>query len=230
MLILSNTTVYLYSEATMKIKNLAIYGANSLPNTLLGEFLEKHSYTVQIHQTPESTLHYLADTPSPLVLIDHNTGSTEELVPHCLSTPLGKSGKLVLAVFNVDNDDTLRKLARLPLVNGVFTHDCPQDMLLKGIAAMLKGEIWLPRYILEEHLVKHRVLRSSSGNADANLTERESEILGLLATGARNTDIADALNLSPHTVKTHIYNIFKKINASNRMQAVNWAKEHLNSY
>ncbi len=214
----------------MKTISLAIYGANSLPNTLLSEFLEKHSYTVQTHQTPEATLHYLADSPTPLVLVDHGTANTEELVSHCLSSPIAKSGKLVLAVFNVNDDDTLRKLARLPLVNGVFTHDCPQDMLLKGVAAVLDGEIWLPRYILEEHLVRHRVLRSSAGNADANLTEREGEILGLLATGARNTDIADVLNLSPHTVKTHIYNIFKKINASNRMQAVNWAKEHLNLY
>lgn len=213
----------------MKTKSLAIHGAKSLPNTLLCEFLEKHGYTVQIHQQPEALLRYLSDNAGTLILADRASAKIEELVASCLPTSLGRSGKLVIAAFNVEDEEILRQLARLPLVNGVFTHDCPQDMLLKGIAAMLDGEIWLPRYILEEHLVKHRVLRASTGNADANLTDREGEILNLLATGARNTDIADALNLSPHTVKTHVYNIFKKINASNRMQAVNWAKEHLNS-
>lgn len=211
----------------MKIKKVTLLGANSLPNTLLAEFLGKHGYAVQIHQTPEAAIQGFSEATN-LILVDQNTANTEELVTYSLDTPLGKSNKLTIAVFNVEGENKLRQLARFPLVNGVFTHDCPQDMLLKGIAALLDGEIWLPRHILEEHLVKHRVLPPSGGNGKANLTDRENEILGLLATGARNTDIADVLNLSPHTVKTHIYNIFKKINASNRMQAVNWAQEHLN--
>jgi len=53
------------------------------------------------------------------------------------------------------------------------------------------------------------------------------EVLKVMATGAKNSEIASSLNLSPHTIKTHIYNIFKKINASNRLQAVNWAQENL---
>ena len=59
------------------------------------------------------------------------------------------------------------------------------------------------------------------------LTRREKQILSLTATGATNTEIANNLNVSMHTVKTHIYNLFKKIDVSNRIQAVNWAKENL---
>jgi LuxR family transcriptional regulator of csgAB operon len=53
------------------------------------------------------------------------------------------------------------------------------------------------------------------------------EILNLLSTGAKNTDIAEQLSLSVHTIKTHIYHIYKKLDVSNRTQAVNWASNNL---
>ncbi len=59
------------------------------------------------------------------------------------------------------------------------------------------------------------------------LTVREMEILNLLSTGAKNTDIAEQLSLSVHTIKTHIYHIYKKLDVSNRTQAVNWASNNL---
>jgi len=59
------------------------------------------------------------------------------------------------------------------------------------------------------------------------LTMREMEILNLLSTGAKNTDIAKQLSLSVHTIKTHIYHIYKKLDVENRTQAVNWASHNL---
>ncbi|MFW6139166.1 MAG: response regulator transcription factor, partial [Spirochaetota bacterium] len=62
-----------------------------------------------------------------------------------------------------------------------------------------------------------------------HLTSREIEILTLIAIGKRNEEIAEKLFISPHTVKTHLYNIFKKINVSDRLQAAFWAAHHLKS-
>jgi len=59
------------------------------------------------------------------------------------------------------------------------------------------------------------------------LTPREIEILSVLALGVKNEEIASKLYISPHTVKTHLYAIYKKINVSNRLQAVLWAGENL---
>ena len=50
-----------------------------------------------------------------------------------------------------------------------------------------------------------------------------------LMTGASNSEIASSLFVSEHTIKSHLYNVFKKINVRNRLQAVRWAKENLDS-
>jgi len=68
-----------------------------------------------------------------------------------------------------------------------------------------------------------------TGSAQPSLlmSPKKSVIDGPFGKDQNLTDIARSLSLSPHTIKTHIYNIFKKINASNRLQAVNWAQENL---
>ncbi|MGO2416076.1 MAG: response regulator transcription factor, partial [Cobetia crustatorum] len=62
------------------------------------------------------------------------------------------------------------------------------------------------------------------------LTQRELEILSLISSQQSNSDIAQRLMLSQHTVKSHLYNIFRKIRVHNRHQAIEWAHEHLNFY
>ena len=52
------------------------------------------------------------------------------------------------------------------------------------------------------------------------LTGREKEIIGLVAKGSTNKEIADELFISEETVKKHLQNIFKKLNAKNKIQAL----------
>jgi len=61
------------------------------------------------------------------------------------------------------------------------------------------------------------------------LTPREGQILRMICDGSSNEAIAETLSISRHTVKTHLYNIFKKINVSNRMKAAKWAERNLPS-
>lgn len=60
------------------------------------------------------------------------------------------------------------------------------------------------------------------------LTNREKEVLELLAKGYTNPEIAQMLYISPHTVKAHVAAILKKLNAKNRLLAVVAAEEYLN--
>ncbi len=69
-----------------------------------------------------------------------------------------------------------------------------------------------------------QVVFRDSGRPTPSLTDRESEILGLIAGGATNREIAAALFLSPHTVKEHTSTLYRKLGARNRADAVQRAQ------
>jgi DNA-binding NarL/FixJ family response regulator len=93
------------------------------------------------------------------------------------------------------------------------------------IKAILNGELWYPRKVLEKCLLDDCMPRLTAKEYLSPLTMREREVLYLVATGLTNLDIAKRLCISPHSVKTHIYNIYKKINVSNRLHATLWLSE-----
>lgn len=67
------------------------------------------------------------------------------------------------------------------------------------------------------------VFADAPGDA-VGLSEREQEVLGLIATGATNREIAKSLYLSPHTVKEHTSSIYRKLGVRNRAEAVRSAQ------
>jgi two-component system response regulator DesR len=68
------------------------------------------------------------------------------------------------------------------------------------------------------------VFMDSPGSGAPSLTDREREILGLVAEGATNREIAEALFLSPHTIKEHTSTLYRKLGARNRADAVQRAQ------
>ena len=66
----------------------------------------------------------------------------------------------------------------------------------------------------------------TSGNGASPLTRRESEILGLMASGANTKVLAERLHVSPATVRNHVQNIFAKLGVHSRLEAVAWANRH----
>jgi len=103
--------------------------------------------------------------------------------------------------------------------------------LLVVIKTVLDGAIWIDPEIASYVLDFINVNQNSSGDDlghDFSLTEREKEILSLIAHGFSNKDIADKLFLSLHTVKNHVRNIIQKLAVKDRTQAAILAlKENL---
>jgi LuxR family transcriptional regulator of csgAB operon len=159
-----------------------------------------------------------------IALLDVDGMSTRDIAGHADSL-LASGSYRSIALMNAD-EGSVGRLACSPGVRGVFFRDTSQEQLLKGLRAMMGGEYWLPRSVLAAHFENTRAATATASNR-VELTVKETETLKLLVGGHSNIAIARRLGVSPHTVKTHLYNLFRKIGARNRVQAVKWAMKNL---
>ena len=117
------------------------------------------------------------------------------------------------------------KLAFLPVVETVFADELAMEQAHLNAESQLRVEAATLRTLLglQEALISadhRRLLASGATKSATDLTNREREILELLATGATYKHIAAYLGLSPGTVKWHIYNVFQKLGVETRTEAV----------
>jgi len=104
---------------------------------------------------------------------------------------------------------------------GVFGRNEPIEMLSKCVRCVHKGEIWANSEALGgvvEALASSPAVRAVNAGGMSLLSERESQIVRCLAEGLTNREIAERLKLSRHTVKNHLFRVFDKMGASNRVE------------
>jgi DNA-binding NarL/FixJ family response regulator len=133
---------------------------------------------------------------------------------------------LVLTTFGLDEYivEALRAGA-----SGFITKDVPADELVRAVRVVAAGDALLTPAVTRQLL--DRVARrlpapvGASAGELAQLTEREREVLELLARGMSNAEIAEALVVGEATVKTHVSNVLMKLGLRDRVQAVVLAYE-----
>jgi DNA-binding NarL/FixJ family response regulator len=133
---------------------------------------------------------------------------------------------LVLTTFGLDEYivEALRAGA-----SGFITKDVPADELVRAVRVVAAGDALLTPAVTRQLL--DRVARrlpapvGTSAGELAQLTEREREVLELLARGMSNAEIAEALVVGEATVKTHVSNVLMKLGLRDRVQAVVLAYE-----
>lgn len=110
---------------------------------------------------------------------------------------------------------------------GFLTKDISPDGLTKAIRDTVMGEASLSPFIAAR-MVKYIQQGGlpEDNKTTANLTEREDEILRLIARGARDREIAEQLFISESTVKKHVQNVLRKLHARNRVEAVSHLDRH----
>jgi DNA-binding NarL/FixJ family response regulator len=114
--------------------------------------------------------------------------------------------------------------------SGFLLKDAPVEELLAAVSAVADGDAQLSPAVTRRLLdqVARRLPAPVAHGEDAlsELTEREREVLRLLALGLSNAEIAEALVVSEPTVKTHVSNVLRKLGLRDRVQAVIFAYEN----
>ena len=108
---------------------------------------------------------------------------------------------------------------------GYLVKDSSIEELMRGINAAAIGESLISPPIASKVLQRMRAVTLDQGaeTIRAELSERELDVLRLIANGKDNSEIAEALHISPKTVKNHISNILMKLQIDNRIQAAVYA-------
>ena len=112
-------------------------------------------------------------------------------------------------------------------MTGVISRDATVPELTRSLLATARGEIVMP-----PSLAAQALLALARGNVAPqqhqieSLTDREQDVLTLLAQGMTNKDIAQTLFLSVRTIEAHLRNIYGKLDVNNRTEAVLWAVQH----
>jgi len=108
---------------------------------------------------------------------------------------------------------------------GYLLKDSSIEDLMQGIRAASVGEALISPHIAAKVLQRIRAsgMQSDSAVPPPELSDRENEVLRLIANGKDNAQIAQELHISPKTVKNHISNILMKLQIENRIQAAVYA-------
>lgn len=103
-------------------------------------------------------------------------------------------------------------------VHGYVLKDEPPVAVIRAVRTVVEGGSWFSQSITR------RLARASVNGPQ--FTSREEEVLHLLAAGRSNDEMAAELSVTERTVRYHLHNIYRKIDAGSRNQAIVWAVRH----
>ncbi|HYB61773.1 MAG TPA: response regulator transcription factor [Methylomirabilota bacterium] len=132
----------------------------------------------------------------------------------------------VIVLTAAEDDRDVVRAMRLG-ARGIVLKQSATDLLVKSIFKVYGGEIWLDNHMTAE------VMKAFSKSSDSGprrekplLSDREKEIVQLVAQGYRNKEIGEKLFISEQTVKNHLHNIFDKLGVSDRLELALYAIHH----
>jgi DNA-binding NarL/FixJ family response regulator len=132
-------------------------------------------------------------------------------------------GVLVLTMF--ETDETVFAAMRAG-ARGYLLKDVDQEDVIRAVTAVSRGDAIFSPAIAERLILYFAALKPTTADlAFPQLTDREREILHLIAQGHSNSEIAERLILSIKTVQNHVSNIFSKLQVADRAQAIVRARD-----
>jgi DNA-binding NarL/FixJ family response regulator len=136
----------------------------------------------------------------------------------------GTPTRVVVLTAALDEDDVL---AAIELgVRGVVLKEMAPRLLVQAVRKVHAGERWLETR--SAALALEKLVRKQAGARAAAemLTQRETEIVRMVASGLTNKEIASRLKITEGTVKVHVHSVYQKLRVGNRVALMRWAEGH----
>jgi two-component system nitrate/nitrite response regulator NarL len=106
---------------------------------------------------------------------------------------------------------------------GIMLKESAPDALINCLQAVAAGHRWMPAELVDGALERTRKAHTQYASVDGALTQREREVMLLVADGLSNKDVGRRLNVSEGTVKVHLHSIYQKVAVTNRTALAKFA-------
>jgi DNA-binding NarL/FixJ family response regulator len=107
-------------------------------------------------------------------------------------------------------------------IRGYLLKDIADDLLIAELGVICAGGSTLTERVAQTLMTE---IQQSAPQSPSILTDRETEVLNLTALGLNYKDIAEDLDISPHTVRRHINHIYEKLEVGSKVEALNRARQ-----
>lgn len=179
--------------------------------------------------SPSEAVRLAAHEQPDIILVDLNDRDGGHL--ECLPSLFEAANASRVLVLMEGQDHELGKRAVRLGATGIVFKDKAPDILIKAIQKVHTGEAWLDRFTIATALTEmsrgnHRRSVSPEAENISALTKREREVIGLVAMGLRNKQIAERLFISDVTVRHHLTSVFSKLIVSDRFELMIYAYRH----
>ena len=165
---------------------------------------------------PKSVLEKLKDHPVDILL-------TDVMMPGMNGNELAKAVKKqfpaikILALSMSGEGDIINEMINYADISGYVVKNIGKQELITALEKIAEGGMYFSDEVIQE---MQRSTQRKKQNEEAHLTEREIEILRGMVEGLDYRQIGEKLFVSPHTVRTHIGNIYKKLHVCSKVDAV----------
>jgi DNA-binding NarL/FixJ family response regulator len=203
---------------------LVVVDDNQLFRTGLAELLQQEGlHIVGTAADGESALKLVIETAPDVVLMDLEMPGLSGLETTREISKIAPRTRVLVLTVSAEEHSVVDSIAAG--AHGYLLKGTSLASLVGGIKAAVAGESLMSTSVAAKLFARLRTEPNGSrdGQSLSNLSQREIEILKLIATGKHNGEIAEQLLISPHTVRNHVSNILMKLQMQNRIEAAAYA-------
>ena len=178
----------------------------------------QQGFTCKIFTSGEAALNAITPAQFDVVLMDIQLPGISGI--ECTHQLKQKYPDLRIMMCTVFEDDEKIFRAISAGASGYILKRTDPQTLIKSISELISGGAPISSTIAQRVLTAFRKFIPNDLH-ESPLSEREQEVLSLLAEGYRNKEVADKLQITNSTVKSHIYNIYQKLHVTSKVEAIN---------